>query len=129
MKLFRSRKRPVSREVTHCGGLRGEVGEVGGGGEFRMMGRDGGRRKKEGRGQRKKKKMKKEKRRRKERRKKKGGTNLANFRKSIRENVSVHRGPKRGEPRTVNQPGKIREHWTRGRQTSRKTLTTRMVLF
>lgn len=67
MKLFRSRKRPVSREVTHCGGLRGEVGEVGGGGEFRMMGRDGGRRKKEGRGQRKKKKKKKEKRRRKER--------------------------------------------------------------
>lgn len=68
MKLFRSRKRPVSREVTHRGVAEGRGGGGRrGGGEFRMTGRDGGRRKKEGRGQRKKKKMKKEKRRRKER--------------------------------------------------------------
>lgn len=131
MKLFRSRKRPVSREVTHRGVAegRGGGGRRGGGG----IPNDGARRgQKEERREGAEEKEEDEEGEEEEegkRKKKKKGTNLANFRKPIRENVSVHRGPKRGEPRTVNQPGKIREHWTRGRQTSRKTLTTRMVLF
>lgn len=63
-------------------------------------------------------------RKEKEREKKKGYKSREFLSRSVKTNRFIA-----GEPRTVNQPGKIREHWTRGRQTSRKTLTTRMVLF
>lgn len=78
MKLFRSRKRPVSREVTHRG-RRAEVGEGGeAGGEFRTTGRDGGQGAVGGRRMRKKKKRRRRRKER-ERKGKKKGTNLANF--------------------------------------------------